>query len=163
RFAEARTVQVTNQAEQSDMKDKTTAAILALLFGSIGIHKFYLGRPAAGVMYLLFCWTLVPTLLAFVDCLVLALMERDDFNERYNSALRAPRTYMIVNSVDRAQIGPTGYLHPVSGPLPTLPLMPPRLDPDELGRYLDKLNELRIAGLLTDSEFDEQKGRLLAR
>jgi len=144
------------------MKDKTTAAILALLFGSIGIHKFYLGRPAAGVMYLVFCWTLVPTLLAFVDCLVLALMERDDFNDRYNGALRAPRTYMIVNGVDRAQLGAAGYIHPVAGSL-SLPAMPPRLDPDELGRYLDKLNELRIAGLLTDREFDEQKGRLLAR
>jgi len=37
------------------MKSKTTAAILTLFFGGIGIHKFYLGQSIQGVFYILFC------------------------------------------------------------------------------------------------------------
>src|SRR6478672_9256448 len=32
-------------------KNKVTAGIFALLLGGIGIHKFYTGRVAAGILY----------------------------------------------------------------------------------------------------------------
>jgi len=37
------------------MKNKTTAAILAILLNALGIHKFYMGNNKAGVIYLLLC------------------------------------------------------------------------------------------------------------
>jgi hypothetical protein len=37
------------------------------------------------------------------------------------------------------------------------------LSPDDLVAKLEKLNELRIAGLLTEEEFSAQKVRLLSR
>ena len=43
-------------------KNKVIAAILALLFGGLGLHKFYLGKILWGVIYLLFCWTGIPCL-----------------------------------------------------------------------------------------------------
>ena len=49
------------------VKNKVTAGILALLLGGIGIHKFYLGKIGAGIMYLLFCWTGIPALIAFIE------------------------------------------------------------------------------------------------
>ena len=70
------------------MKDKNVAAILALLMGSIGVHKFYLGRIGAGVLYLVFWWTMIPALLGLVDFFVLALMDSDEFNRRYNGCRR---------------------------------------------------------------------------
>lgn len=35
------------------MKDKTTAGILAILLGGLGIHKFYLGYKTEGIIMLL--------------------------------------------------------------------------------------------------------------
>ena len=35
-------------------KNKTTAGLLALFFGGIGVHKFYLGQGGLGVVYLLY-------------------------------------------------------------------------------------------------------------
>lgn len=36
------------------MKNKTTAALLALFLGGIGIHRFYLGKWISSIFYLLF-------------------------------------------------------------------------------------------------------------
>ncbi len=65
-------------------KDKTVAIVLALFLGGFGAHKFYLDRPLAGVMYVLFCWTLIPALLAFIDLIVLLTMNQTRFDQTYN-------------------------------------------------------------------------------
>lgn len=66
------------------MKNKTTAGLLALFLGGLGIHKFYLGKPLAGVIYILFCWTYIPSLIAFIEALNFFLMKETVFNDRYN-------------------------------------------------------------------------------
>ena len=71
-------------AINKSIKNKTLAAILALFLGGLGIHKFYLGKTAAGILYLLFCWTLIPAILAFVDFLILIFMSDNNFNAKYN-------------------------------------------------------------------------------
>lgn len=42
--------------------------LVALILGSFGAHHFYLGRNGWGILYLLFCWTGIPTLLGFIEC-----------------------------------------------------------------------------------------------
>lgn len=64
-------------------KNKTTAGVFALLLGGLGIHKFYLGQVAAGILYIVFCWTFIPTLIAFVEGIVLLTMGDDDFARKY--------------------------------------------------------------------------------
>lgn len=64
-------------------KNKTTAALLALFFGGIGVHRFYLGQIGSGVIYLLFCWTLIPALVAFIECLLLFGMNDTAFATKY--------------------------------------------------------------------------------
>ncbi len=66
------------------MKSKTTAAILALFLGGIGIHRFYLGQAGLGIIYLLFCWTFIPALIAFIDFIVFLIMDENAFNSKYN-------------------------------------------------------------------------------
>lgn len=48
-------------------KSKFVAILLAIFFGGLGFHKFYQGRTLAGIMYLLFSWTLVPSIFALID------------------------------------------------------------------------------------------------
>ncbi|MGF1539884.1 MAG: NINE protein [Pleurocapsa sp.] len=67
------------------MKNKIVAALLACFLGSIGIHKFYLGHNLAGILYLLFSWTLIPALIAFFDFLGLLLMSDQAFDAKYNA------------------------------------------------------------------------------
>jgi len=52
------------------MKDKTTAFVLAWFLGGFGAHRFYLGESGAGLLYFLFCWTLIPAFVAFFEGLV---------------------------------------------------------------------------------------------
>ncbi|MGZ5050467.1 MAG: NINE protein [Methylobacter sp.] len=48
-------------------KDATTAILLNLLLGGLGVHHFYLGRNLIGILYLLFCWTLIPLVISIFD------------------------------------------------------------------------------------------------
>ena len=48
-------------------KDLGAAALLAFFLGTFGIHWFYLERQNKGILYLMFCWTGVPTVLGFID------------------------------------------------------------------------------------------------
>jgi TM2 domain-containing membrane protein YozV len=66
-------------------KNKFIAAILAFFLGGFGVHRFYLGDLAMGVLYLLFCWTLIPALVAFVEFIVYLVMPEKDFDARFNS------------------------------------------------------------------------------
>ena len=81
------------------VKDKTVAVVLALLVGPIGIHKFYLGNSLAGVLYLLFSWTLIPSVLAFFDFLGLLLMSEQAFQVQYNGAT-LPSGYVLRSAKD---------------------------------------------------------------
>ncbi len=67
------------------MKSRVVAIILAWFLGAIGIHKFYLGRSTAGVMYLLFCWTFIPAFLAIIDFIVLLVMSENEFQLKYGA------------------------------------------------------------------------------
>jgi TM2 domain-containing membrane protein YozV len=69
------------------MRSRGTAAVLALLLGGIGVHKFYLGRGGQGVLYLLFCWTFIPALIAFIEFILLLVMSDEAFNRAYNTSV----------------------------------------------------------------------------
>jgi TM2 domain-containing membrane protein YozV len=48
-------------------KNPTTGVLLALFLGGIGAHHFYMGSIGLGVLYLVFCWTFIPGIVAFVE------------------------------------------------------------------------------------------------
>jgi TM2 domain-containing membrane protein YozV len=67
------------------MKNRIVAALLALFLGVFGAHKFYLGHNFAGIIYLLFCWTYIPGIIAFFESIGLLLMSDRAFDAKYNS------------------------------------------------------------------------------
>lgn len=191
------------------MKDKNIAAILAFFFGWMGAHKFYLGQIGSGVVYLAFSWTAIPLFVSFIEFIILALMDKDEFQRRFNGSHTLSASPVVVNMLPPAPNFyppaqppapgyPHGYPHgypPGMYPQGAYPpgvyppgMYPPGMYPpgtptyphagypqpvpgtgsfaavqpqlDVVGR-LEKLNELRIAGLLTDEEFAQQKARIL--
>ncbi len=165
------------------MKDKNVAAILALFMGGIGVHKFYLGQTGAGLIYLLFCWTFIPSILGFIEFIILALMDKQEFDRRFNGSYTLGPSPVVVNMLPPAG----GYQQPQPHAYPPQPgyghhpghhhpghhpqqpyAQRPQVQPQQGGgsqedvvARLEKLNELRIAGLLTDEEFAKQKERIL--
>ncbi len=67
------------------MKDKTTAALLALFFGWFGIHRFYLRQPGLGVVYIFLLFVFgISFLLGVIDAIVFLAMDQKEFDRRYN-------------------------------------------------------------------------------
>jgi len=62
-------------------KEELTAILLALLLGGFGLHKFYVRRNTAGILYLLFFWTGIPAILGLIDCFFIS-----DQVRAYNAA-----------------------------------------------------------------------------
>lgn len=157
------------------MKDKNVAAILALFLGGLGVHKFYLGRIGAGVLYLVFSVTFIPSILGLIDFFVLALMDHEEFQRRYGDSRALGGGPVVVNMLPPAgypgsygpgwspgPAGPYGYGgypgQPQHGAAPAQ-----RITAEELAQQLEKLNELRISGILSEDEFQAQKAKLLEK
>ena len=66
-------------------KDKTTAGILAILLGSLGIQYFYIGKTAGGFLTILL--TLVTCgiwpILTFIQGIMMLTMTQEEFNRKY--------------------------------------------------------------------------------
>ncbi len=65
------------------IKNKIVAAILALILGGLGIHKFYLGQKGKGILYLIFCWTYIPAILAFIEGIMILCSNDENFQIKY--------------------------------------------------------------------------------
>lgn len=64
-------------------KNRIAAALFAILLGGLGAHKFYLGDMGMGLLYLLFCWTSIPTIVGIVEGIMFILMTDDEFIVKY--------------------------------------------------------------------------------
>lgn len=64
-------------------KSRVVAALLAFFVGGLGVHKFYLGRIGWGVVYLLFFWTFIPAIIAFIEFIIYLFTSDEDFAKKY--------------------------------------------------------------------------------
>ena len=64
-------------------KSRVTAILLAFFLGSIGIHHFYLGNSGYGILSLIFCWTFIPAIFAFINFIQYLFMSDERFNEKF--------------------------------------------------------------------------------
>jgi TM2 domain-containing membrane protein YozV len=68
-------------------RNKIVAALLAFFLGTLGIHRFYLGRNGTGVLMLVISATIIGLLVtgiwAFIDAIRYLLMSDAEFAHRY--------------------------------------------------------------------------------
>lgn len=64
-------------------KDRITAGLFAILLGSFGAHKFYMNKIGLGIVYLLFCWTLIPGIAGIVEGILYLAMPDEEFAAKY--------------------------------------------------------------------------------
>lgn len=65
------------------IKNKVAAGILGILFGGLGIHKFYLGKTGAGILSILFCWTYIPSILGLIEGIMILCSNDENFQLKY--------------------------------------------------------------------------------
>lgn len=68
------------------MKSKKTALLTTFILGAFGGQHFYLGNRNKGLLYLLFCWTGIPAVLAIFFFIKLVLTSELEFDRQYNAA-----------------------------------------------------------------------------
>jgi TM2 domain-containing membrane protein YozV len=57
------------QAQMSAwQKDEVVGVLLALFLGTFGAHHFYLRRTGLGILYAIFSFTGIPTIISLVEC-----------------------------------------------------------------------------------------------
>ena len=76
-FVEQYGPHVTHTPDGRKLVNKVAYVLLAFLLGGIGAHNFYAGKIGLGVLYLLFFWTFLPAIAAFIQAIV-ALCKTSD-------------------------------------------------------------------------------------
>ena len=64
-------------------KNRSVSVGLALVLGGIGAHKFYLDKPGMGVLYMLFCWTGIPSIVGLFEAVRYIRMDEEEFHRRF--------------------------------------------------------------------------------
>ncbi len=79
RFIEKMASSIDPYNQNLNRVNKLTYILLAIFLGGIGIHKFYAGKSGIGILYFLFCWTFVPSIIALIEGFV-AIGKHGDSN-----------------------------------------------------------------------------------
>ena len=64
-------------------KSRVTAAVLAILLGVVGGHRWYFGQWLFALIYVVFSWTFIPVLVGLVEGARYLAMSDEEFQARY--------------------------------------------------------------------------------
>jgi len=79
-------------------KSKKTATILAFpILGSLGIHKFYLGKIGQGIMYFIFSFLLIPAIISLFEFISYLSMSIEKFDTKFNPEFSYYNQFRISN------------------------------------------------------------------
>jgi TM2 domain-containing membrane protein YozV len=79
-------------------KSKKTATILAFpILGSLGIHKFYLGKIGQGIMYFIFSFLLIPAIISLFEFISYLSMSTEKFDTKFNPEYSYYNQFRITN------------------------------------------------------------------
>ena len=128
----------------SEPKNRKVAIAIALIttilpFPIAGIHKFYLGQPLWGAIYLLLWYTPLPRIATAIDAVWYFVQGDEVFEQQFNQA-------SAFNN---------GSMSSSPG-MPTPPVA-------AIAEGLRELERLRREGLVTEYEFEEKRRGLLDR
>ena len=82
-IAMAKAVRMPETVRSEVVKQKAINAGLAIVLGTVGAHKFYQGKTFQGIMYAVFCWTFLPSIISFIEGIRYAVMPMDDYYRQY--------------------------------------------------------------------------------
>lgn len=119
-------------------RTRRTAIVLAwlgVLTPLSGLHKFYLGQPFWGALYLLLGLTPISKVACAIEGVMLLSQSSDDFAQRWS---RDPAAADGVSPLNSAQVS-------------------------ALGTALRELDTLRQEGLISELEFEQKRRQLLDR
>jgi len=127
----------------SKPKSRKVASLLAfsgVVIPVSGLHKFYLGQPWWGVLYLLLSWTPIPRVASAIEGVWYLLQNSEQFDQNFNRDVLSTGT--------------------------SAPSHPPDVDPAQVGAIADalrQLDKLRQEGLMSEYEFEQKRRQLLDR
>lgn len=79
-------------------KSKKTATILAFpVLGSLGIHKFYLGKIGQGIIYFIFSFLLIPAIISLFEFISYLSMSTEKFDNKFNPEFSYYNQFRITN------------------------------------------------------------------
>lgn len=64
---------------------KLALLLITFFLGGFGGHRFYLGNYIVGIFYLLFFWTWIPSLIAFIEFIWFAFMSSEKIEDNYTA------------------------------------------------------------------------------
>lgn len=70
------------------IKNKIVAGLLGIFLGGLGIHKFYMGKIGMGILYLLFCWTGIPSFVGFIEGIIYLCSNDENFQIKHHVRLQ---------------------------------------------------------------------------
>ncbi len=127
----------------SKPKNRRVAALLAFA-GTVlpvsGLHKFYLGQPIWGILYLLLWATPIPHVACAIEAVWYLAQGADEFDRNFNflATIPAQSSVSTQTAVDPAQVG-------------------------AIADALRQLDSLRQDGLMSEYEFEQKRRQLLDR
>jgi TM2 domain-containing membrane protein YozV len=127
--------------------DRKVAAVLAfvgavpmpIFHGTIsGLHKFYLGQPRWGVLYLLLCFTPIPAIASVLEGLWYLFQDGAEFDRLFNMSAMARQTEAIATQQQDVANLSKGIADAVRD-----------------------LDQLRQEGLISEYEFEQKRRQIL--
>lgn len=115
-------------------KSRTVAIILAFS-GTLtisGLHKFYLGQPRWGLLYVLLSWTPIPKVASAIEGVWYLTQNEEAFDRHFNFGQPAAKTSQPINN----QV-------------------------EVLANALRELDALRQDGLISEYEFEQKRRQML--
>lgn len=114
-------------------KSRSIAAILAFS-GTLtvsGLHKFYLGQPLWGILYVILSWTPIPKVASAIEGVWYLALDEEAFDRNFNQGKSAVKISQQSNQVET------------------------------LAKALRELDALRQDGLISEYEFEQKRRQLL--
>ncbi|MBW4672353.1 MAG: NINE protein [Cyanomargarita calcarea GSE-NOS-MK-12-04C] len=115
-------------------KSRSIAAVLAFS-GTLtisGLHKFYLGQPLWGILYVLLSWTPIPKVASAIEGVWYLAQDEDAFDRNFNFGKSVPRNSQLAGNQVAA-----------------------------IAEALRELDALRQDGLISEYEFEQKRRQML--
>lgn len=130
----------------NNVKSRKIAATLAFAGTFLptpvaGLHKFYLGQPWWGLLYILLSWTPIPRVASAIEGFWYLSQDSDEFDRNFNAGMATISFSPQLNR--QVAVAPTQV--------------------SAIADALRELDDLRQDGLISEYEFEQKRRQLLDR